>query len=125
MKTFSYDPKTGRYEFHFVDNISKHDIDVLKLTKNKGFSTKIDIEGLISQWGCRPNSFQHFYDITYHLSYLGLIKWKSKFKMHLTYNVKDYSKSKFVDVDGYFLTENGKAFLNGLFPEPKKKNVRR
>src|ERR1035437_2502056 len=105
MKSFSYDIKTGRYEFRFVDNINNNDITVLKLVRDKGFATHTNIEGLFRNLSA-DDIFQLGHDITYHLSHLGLIEWKSKFRMCLKYNVKDYKKSKFVEMDGYFLTEN-------------------
>jgi len=115
MKTFSYDPKTGRYEYYFVDTISKDEIKVLRFIKENKVARHGDLRQLFGDG-------QRYIDITHHLNHLFLIEWKDKHRICVQYNAKDYKKSKYEEVDGYFLTENGKAFLNALFPEPKKKN---
>ena len=125
MKSFSYDLKTGRYEYRNVGSISKDQLQILRYIKKNQFANHQDIEEMISEW-TEDDQFQLSHDTLYHLTQLGLIEWKDGQSICVKYNVKDYKKSKYEKVTGYFLTENGRAFLNVLFPEPKKKkNVRR
>ena len=118
MKTFSYNPKTEIYEFRCVDTIGEDAIKVLRFIKKNEVARHGDIRRLFGD----TERTQRDFDITYHLGHLGLIEYKSKHRICVQYNAKDYKKSKYEEVDGYFLTENGKSFLNALFPEPKKKN---
>ena len=116
MKTFSYDSKSGRYEFRCIDAISKDAIKVLRFIKANEVARHGDIRTLFG------DESQRDIHITSHLSHLGLIKYESDHNICVQYNAKDFKKSKYEKVSGYFLTENGKAFLNAMFPEPKKKN---
>jgi len=121
MKTFSYNPKTEIYEFRCVDTISADEVKVLKFIKENQVARHGDIRRL---FGDTENS-QRDIDTTHHLDHLCLIEWENERNTCVEYNAKDFKKSKYEKISGYFLTENGKAFLNAVFPEPKKKNVKK
>jgi len=119
MKSFKFDPKTGRFEFCLKSQIYPNDIKVLRHIVEKGYG---DVEkiGELFDDAKEDQKFHIYNGSIYHLRELEMVIFRDDQNVCTHRNKKDYSKSKWEKKSGYFLTTLGKAFIHSLgFPIEK------
>lgn len=127
MKLFSYDKKTGRFEYRLTDSLNELCIRTLLYISHHKCLTDEGQQVLFAEDAPgrdrqerEDNVFQIAHDITWHLRNLSLVEWEKDKEI----SDWDDKKNEYVNkrkVSGYFLTEFGKAFVNSLEPKQKRK----
>lgn len=127
MKLFSYDKKTGRFEYHLTDRLNEIHIRALKAISHHKYLNHEGESAVFAEDAPgkdrqekEDNVYQISHDVMSHLTYLGFVEWE----MNKAISDWDEATKNYINdrkVSGYFLTENGKAFIDSLEPKHKRK----
>ena len=127
MKLFSYDKKTGRFEYRLTDRLSELDIRTLLYVSQHGCLTDEGQAVLFAEDAPgrdrqerEDNVFQIAHDVIWHLRNLSLVEWE-KDKIIADWDAKKKEYVNHRKLSGYFLTEFGKAFVSSLDQTKKRK----
>ena len=118
MKSFKFDPKTGRFEFCLKCYLSEHDIKVLKHITERGYGGFEELRKLFANVKDDDDGFQLSNHSLFYLDDFGLVEFKAEQNVCVKINKKNYRKSKWEKKQGYFLTTLGKAFVHSLGFKP-------